>query len=45
MIGFIFADEREAKTFWKKVITKKEAKCEFHETLLIARVPHVKPTQ
>ncbi|KAJ7289734.1 hypothetical protein C8J57DRAFT_1430281 [Mycena rebaudengoi] len=26
MIGFIFADEREAKTFWKKVITKKEAK-------------------
>ncbi|KAJ6551531.1 hypothetical protein B0H19DRAFT_868835, partial [Mycena capillaripes] len=24
MIGFVFADEREAKTFWKKVTTKKE---------------------
>ncbi|KAJ6486676.1 hypothetical protein C8R45DRAFT_767967, partial [Mycena sanguinolenta] len=26
MIGFVFADEREAKTFWKKVTTKKAAK-------------------
>ncbi|KAJ6475787.1 hypothetical protein C8R47DRAFT_1052572, partial [Mycena vitilis] len=24
MIGFVFADEREAKTFWKKVTAKKE---------------------
>ncbi|KAJ7653313.1 hypothetical protein DFH06DRAFT_1048151 [Mycena polygramma] len=24
MIGFLFADEREAKAFWKKVTTKKE---------------------
>ncbi|KAK7046795.1 hypothetical protein R3P38DRAFT_3422525 [Favolaschia claudopus] len=26
MVGFVFADEREAKSFWKKVTTKKEAK-------------------
>ncbi|KAJ7678567.1 hypothetical protein B0H14DRAFT_971841 [Mycena olivaceomarginata] len=26
MIGFVFADEREANSFWKKVMTKKEAK-------------------
>ncbi|KAJ7117295.1 hypothetical protein C8R46DRAFT_1152471 [Mycena filopes] len=26
MIGFVFADEREAKTFWKKVTSKKDSK-------------------
>lgn len=26
MIGFVFADEREAKTFWKKVLAKKDSK-------------------
>ncbi|KAJ6611192.1 hypothetical protein B0H10DRAFT_1651092, partial [Mycena sp. CBHHK59/15] len=26
MIGFVFADEREAKTFWKKVTAKKDTK-------------------
>lgn len=31
MVGFVFADEREAKTFWKKVTSKKDPKsCEFH---------------
>jgi hypothetical protein len=29
MIGFVFVNESEAKTFWKKVIGKKDAKsCE-----------------
>ncbi|KAJ6551588.1 hypothetical protein B0H19DRAFT_1297135, partial [Mycena capillaripes] len=28
MIGFVFADEREAKTFWKKVTIKKVKACE-----------------
>lgn len=26
MIGFVFADEHEAKTFYKKVMMKKDAK-------------------
>jgi hypothetical protein len=26
MIGFVFSNEVEAKAFWKKVITKKDAK-------------------
>lgn len=33
MIGFVFADESEAKAFWKKVIAKKdqkECKLELH---------------
>jgi hypothetical protein len=29
MIGFVFADEREAKTLWKKVTQRKDVKsCE-----------------
>lgn len=36
MIGFVFVNESEAKTFWKKVLDKKDTKnCEFQTKMLL----------